>query len=205
MRMLDVLQESKLYFTARLKDCQRTPHLHTEQIKVLSEYLKIIAASTSADDYRQKLGQMVTMFPVARAELVDKYFNFMRLYEKLGIPDKLKAAKDRYDTACSAKNHGDLVNLMGTAQVNAAQVEASGNQKLNHAVTLIQCVVAYMTEIDAEKNDRLGGILGAYTELLKLDPTFTWASYEKTPYSYVVFFDKERMARLGEVFNKVRQ
>jgi hypothetical protein len=127
----------------------------------------------------------------------------MRLYQKLGNPDKLKAAKLRYDTAVAAKNPGDLVNLLSAAQTTAADIEAGGNQKLNLAVTLVQCVIVYMTQPEgADKSGALAGILTTYTDLLKLDPAFTWQSYSETPYSYVVFFDAQRMALLGEVFAK---
>lgn len=203
--MPDVLQESKLYFGARLADCEHAPHLHSEQIKVYKEYLAILNASSSPADYKQRLGPLASMFAVARAEQVDKYFNLMRLYHKLGNPDKLKAAKERYDTAVAAKNHGDLVNLMSAAQLTAAAMEAGGNQKLNLAVTLIQCIIRYMTEAEGpDKNGSVGPILSTYTELLQLDPTFKWQSYHETPYSHTVFFDAERMAQLGEIFNKVR-
>lgn len=203
--MPDVLQESKLYFGARLADCQHAPHLHIEQIKVYNEYLRILNSSSSPADYKQKLGPLASMFAVARAEQVDKYFNLVRLHQKLGNPDKLKAAKDRYDTAVKSQNHGDLVNLMSAAQTEAAAVEASGNQKLNHAVTLIQCIIAYMTEAEGpDKDGSVGAILSTYTELLQLDPTFKWESYKETPYSYITFFDAERMAQLGEVFAKVK-
>ncbi len=199
--MPDVLHESKLYFNSRLADCMPSPHLHSEQIKVYNQYIAVLNNSTSPEDYRQKLGPLASMFAVARAEQVDKYLNLMRLYQKLGNPDKLKAAKLRYDTAVAAQNHGDLVNLMSTAQTSAADIEAGGHQKLSLAVTLIQCLLVYMTEPEApDKKGSLAGILTTYTDLLKLDPTFKWESYKETPYSYIVFFDAERMAQLGEVF-----
>lgn len=204
--MIDVLAESRKYFEARLKECQKTPHLHTEQVKTYNQYLSIVASSTSPEDYRQKLGPLASMFAIARAEQVDKYFNLMRLYHKLQIPDKLAAAKLRYDTAVAAKNHGDLVNMMSTAQSEAAKGEAKGYEKLGLAATLIQCVFAYMNESDGpEKNGILTGLLSTYTDLLRIDPTFQWQSYQTGPYSYVVCLDATRMQRLGEVFAKAKE
>jgi len=203
--MSDVIDESRRYFSARLADCKKSPHLHTEQIKVYNEYLRVIDASRSAEEYRQNLGPLASMFAVARAEQVDKYFNLVRLYQKLGNPDKMQAAKLRYDTAVKAQNHGDLVGLMSSAQTTAAAIDAKGNAKLNLASTLIQCIITYMTEPESpEKNGARAAIYETYTALLQLDPSFSWQSFSSTPYSYVVFFDAARMARLGQIFAEVK-
>lgn len=202
--MSDVLDESRRYFAARLADAESAAHLHTEQIKVYNEYLKIIAESRTPEEYGQKLGPLASMFGVARAEQMDKYMNLMRLYHKVGNPDKLEAAKLRYDTAQKAQNHGDLVNLMSSAQTQAAALETRGNEKLGLASTLVQCVVVAMTEPGGEfTSGRKSSVLQTYTKLLQLDPTFRWASLSESPYSYVVFFDAPRLQRLGEVFARI--
>lgn len=204
--MADVLDESRRYFHARLADCQHAPHLHGEQIRIYEQYLQIVNASRDATDYTQKLGPLASMFAVARAEQMDKYSNLVRLYEKLGNPDKLKAARLRFDTAQKAQNHGDLVNLMSSAQTEAAGIDAAGNEKLNLAATLLQTVIAYVSAPDdKDKPGRAAAILETYTNLLGLDPGFSWQSFHQTPYSYVVFFDKARMERLGAVFAAVKQ
>ncbi len=203
--MADVLLESRQYFAARLADCRHAPHLHTEQIKVYEQYLSIIAQSRDAGDYAQKLGSLASMFAVARAEQMDKYGNLVRLYQKLGNPDKLKAALDRFETAKKAQNHGDLVGLMTAAQDAASVTEGRGNEKLNLAVTLLQCVVAYAAyPAEQDRSGKVAGILETYTALLQLDPTFSWQSYTQTPYAYVVFFDAARMQRLGQIFEQVK-
>ncbi|AFM11956.1 hypothetical protein [Turneriella parva] len=203
--MSDVLGESRRYFEARLADCRHAPHLHTEQIKTYEQYLSIIGQSSDAGDYAQKLGPLASMFAVARAEQMDKYGNLVRLYQKLGNPDKLKAALDRYETAKKAQNHGDLVGLMTTAQDAAAVTESKGNEKLNLAMTLLQCVVAYAAyPAEQDRSGKVAGILETYTALKNLDPLFTWQSYAETPYVYVVFFDTARMQRLGQIFEQVK-
>lgn len=203
--MADALDESRRYFEARLTDCRHAPHLHSEQIRIYEQYLGIIAQSRDAADYAQKLGPLASMFAVARAEQMDKYGNLVRLYQKLGNPDKLKAALDRYETAKKAQNHGDLVGLMTTAQDAAAVTENKGNEKLNLAMTLLQCVVAYAAyPAEQDRSGKAAGILETYTALLNLDPTFNWQSYAQTPYAYIVFFDAARMQRLGQIFEKVK-
>ncbi|MFZ5628191.1 MAG: hypothetical protein ACOY5B_03615 [Spirochaetota bacterium] len=203
--MADVLDESRKYFEARLSDCRHAPHLHVEQIKVYEQYLAIVKASRDAADYTQKLGPLASMFAVARAEQMDKYGNLVRLYQKLGNPDKLKAALERYETAKKAQNHGDLVGLMTQAQDAAALTESQGNEKLNLAVTLLQTVVTYAAfPAEQDRSGKVAGILETYTALKKLDPLFTWQSYAQTPYSYVAFFDAPRMQRLGQIFEQVK-
>lgn len=203
--MVDVLDESRRYFEARLGDCRHAPHLHTEQIRVYEQYLSIVRSSRDAADYTQKLGPLASMFAVARAEQLDKYSNLVRLYQNLGNPDKLKAALERYETAKRAQNHGDLVGLMTRAQDAAALTEGQGNEKLNLAVTLLQTVVAYAAyPADQDRSGKVAGILETYTALKKLDPLFTWQSYAQTPYSYVVFFDAPRIQRLGQIFEQVK-
>lgn len=203
--MPDVLVESRQYFEVRLADCRHAPHLHTEQIKVYEQYLAIVAQSRDAGDYAQKLGPLASMFAVARAEQMDKYGNLVRLYQKLGNPDKLKAALDRFETAKKAQNHGDLVGLMTKAQDDAAVTENRGNEKLGLASTLLQCVVAYAAyPAEQDRSGKIAGILETYTALLQLDPTFSWQSYAQTPYAYVVFFDAARMQRLGQIFEQLK-
>jgi hypothetical protein len=203
--MADVLEESRRYFEARLADCRHAPHLHKEQIRVYEQYISIIGQSRDAADYTQKLGPLASMFAVARAEQMDKYGNLVRLYQKLENPDKLKAVLERYETAKQAQNHGDLVGLMTAAQDVAAVTEGRGNEKLNLAMTLLQCVVAYAAyPAEQDRSGKVAGVLETYTALLSLDPTFTWQSFSQAPYSYVVFFDAARMQRLGEIFERLK-
>ena len=203
--MSDTLDESRRYFAARLADAESAAHLHNEQLKVYKEYLRIVTESRTPEEYGQKLGPLASMFAVARAEQMDKYMNLMRLYHKLGNADKLEAAKLRYDTAEKAQNHGDLVNLLSSAQTEASAIDARSHQKLSLASTLIQCVIACMTEPVGEFTaGRRAAVLQTYTELLGLDPTFKWQSLNDTPYAYVVFFDAARMQRLGEIFAEIK-
>ena len=97
------------------------------------------------------------------------------------------------------------MNLMSSAQTQAAAIDARGNEKLGLASTLVQCVIAAMTEPVGEfTNGRHAAVLETSTKLLQLDPTFQWSSLNDAPYAYVIFFDAPRMARLGEVFSRIK-
>ena len=135
------------------------------------------------------------MFPVAQAEMLDKYANLMSLYQKLGIDDKYAAAKERYDAARNAKDHGGLMNLMTQAQFSAAHTEAESNQRLNAAVELLLYVVNLAKAPPGKDTASAKQIVAnALLQVKNYDSNFSWASYKEAPDNYAVKLGEDHAA-----------
>ncbi len=202
--MADLLNESKRYLEARLKECETKPELNRFQIAEYKKYLEMLSSSKDANDYSDKIAFSGDMFSISRAEQLDRYNNMSRLKNAFGDVKSSEAVKICLDAAAASKSHTDLYDKMQTATVKSNESMNVMQQARNQVSTLIQCLITYHICCKSKKASAKKAVKDAWEGLKKLDPEITWDRMTAyPPFRSIMIFDENRMNVLKTWFKEV--
>ena len=201
--MADLLQESKGYLEARLKECETRPELNGSQIAEYKKYLDMVASSKDANEYADKVAFSGDMFSISQAEQLDRYKNMIRLKNAFGDAKSADAMKLCLDAAAASASHTDLYQKMEAATLKSTELMNAAAQAREQVSTLILTIVAFHVSCTSKKAAAKQKVKSAWEALQRLDPGITWESMVAyKPYRSIIMFDDGRIEVLHTWFKE---
>jgi hypothetical protein len=190
---------AELYLKARLAETDRRPDLHANTASVYKSYLKIIRERPQ--EYAREAGDM---FPVLRAEQLDRNENFRSLYNRLKHTERVEAYEARKRAIGESTGYGDLYANMEEARRKTEPQLAIEDRRRELLQEFAGLIIAWRVAIPGKKSGFAGSILKKWEELKKLDPQFSWERLRSwPPYRRCLYYNEEQFSFLERWFGEV--
>lgn len=135
--MSEEILNAEKYLSARLAECNGRPDLHKNTMEVYNGYLKII--KERPQDYAREVGDM---FPVMKAEQLDRNENYIKLYTKFSQKERVEAYTLRAKAVKESAGYGDFYTKNNKAQKDTEPLVGLEHKKRELLANLMRGIVA---------------------------------------------------------------
>ena len=197
--MDQTIKNAEQYLKARLAEGDRRPELHKHITAVYKNYLKIIRERPQ--DYGREAGDM---FPVPRAEQLDRFENLRSLYERLKHLEKAQAYETRKKAVEASTGHADLYPNMDEARRKTENLLKVEDLRRNSLQEFMGVLIAWRVAIPKDKSGFRNSVITAWGALKELDPQLSWERLKTwPPYRNCLYYNDEQLSLLERWFAEV--
>jgi hypothetical protein len=148
-----LLQDQIRYLELRLAECLARPELHCCQIAACENQLALARGAATALDYLEAMGK--TALEIVRAEWMDRYRNWGRVYAALKSEKKHRAAAMNYRAGEAAGAGDGFVRAVTAAKIESGALHQDAEAGVRLLPALLIALLDWAAECRPEAKEEL--------------------------------------------------
>ena len=201
---MDIAQEQKLYYEARLKECQTRPDLNLHQIAEYEKILDKFNSSASFDEFSAWMEQTQAYFQLSKAEQIDRYSNFIKTQQFYNDKKREEVFRMKLETVMQSTDAFDMNTRLSEIDTKTNPIELAARNSIHELSNLFMHIISYITAPGSKKEKTLTDVKETWAKLKSTDPEISVGKIlSYPPYRYVIIFEDERIIKLLNAVKEV--